>query len=427
MVNKLHQLSSLFSLEYTARTLHHVMWPLHALRGTCDIVRDSIQHQIQFGSNTNTIEDERNCQLLEQAADTVMTTTRMVADVSDLARFHEGANLKTNFLSVNLRDVGLEAIKRIQFHALRLSGRDDGVSVSVRLIGNGGPAIVLTDQASLLRALAHLLENAVREVDTGGQVTLHITSNGSNTLFEVIDSGKGLPLGTCLDQGSGFNGMASAPMHRLMIGNTSTTLSSNDPDEIQKVRAQMEEKLRDLKQNGVGAGLPLSYHLVRSLGGDLRHDSLYAEKGTRIWFALPVQDDSDTGEDEDCNKLVSETIFKKDAHPPAIIVTTSEQRERGGVKRKYVEDPDFSNFSSEEDNRLPKHIEDPNFPHFASDGSTISDDGTTVTESSLDEPAVFAVATCGVRASMPFSVLVVDDTDICKNSLLLASWSYLAI
>ena len=398
------------------------MGPLHALRGTCDIVRDSIQHQIQFGSNTITVEDERNCRLLEQAADTVMTTTRMVADVSDLARFHEGANLKTKFRLTNLRDIGLEAIKRIQFHALRLSGRDDGVSVSVRLIGNGGPAIAHTDQATLLRVLAHLLENAVREVDTGGEVTLTITSNESNTLFEVTDSGKGLPLGTCLDQGSGFNGMASDPIHRLMIGNTSTALSSNDPDEIQKVRAQMEEKLRDLKQNGVGAGLPLSYHLVRSLGGDLRHDSLYAEKGTRIWFALPVHDDKDSGD-----KLVSEIIFKKDVHPPAIIVANSEQRERGGVKRKYVEDPDFSNFSSEEDNRLPKHIEDPNFPHFASDGSTISDDGTTVTQSSLDEPAVFAVATCGVRASMPFSVLVVDDTDICKNSLLLASWSYLAI
>ena len=73
------------------------MLPLHALRGTCDIIRDSIDHRIHFGLSTNKDEDEINSRLLEQAAYTVMTTTRIVADVSDLARFHEGANLKTNF------------------------------------------------------------------------------------------------------------------------------------------------------------------------------------------------------------------------------------------------------------------------------------------------------------------------------------------
>jgi hypothetical protein len=32
---------------------------------------------------------ERNCDVLDRAVDTVTTTTRMVADVSDLARFGE--------------------------------------------------------------------------------------------------------------------------------------------------------------------------------------------------------------------------------------------------------------------------------------------------------------------------------------------------
>ena len=333
-----------------------------------------------------------NCRLLEQAADTVMTTTRMVADVSDLARFHEGANLKTNFRFTNLRSVGLEAIKRIQFHALRFSGRDDGITVSLKFVGDGGPVVTHTDQSTLLRILAHLLENAVREVGDCGQVALQITSSESNTLFEVIDNGKGLPPGTCLDQGSGFNGLTAAPMHRFGIDSgTSKALSSNDPNEIQQVRAQMEEKLRDLKQNGVGAGLPLSYHLVRSLGGDLRHDSLYL-KGTRIWFALPTQNDNDIGD-----TLVTETIFKKDVHPPTVITTTEQPERAVGVKRKKPEDPTFS--------------------HFSSDGSTTSGDETTETPLS-DEPAAASVAKCGVKASLPFSVLVVEDTDICESSLL---------
>ncbi len=224
----------------------------------------------------------------------------------------------------------MEAIKRIQFHALRLSGRDDGITVSLKLVGDGGPVVTHTDQPTLLRILAHLLENAVREVGHSGQVALHISSSESNTLFEVIDNGRGLPPGTCLDQGSGFNGTTTAPMHRLVInGSTSKALSSNDPNETQQVRAQMEEKLRDLKQNGVGAGLPLSYHLVRSLGGDLRHDSLFIEKGTRIWFALPTRNDNDIGD-----TLVTETICKKDVHPPTVITTTEQPERAVGIKRK---------------------------------------------------------------------------------------------
>jgi hypothetical protein len=73
-----------------------------------------------------------------------------------------------------------------------------------------------------------------RKCFDSGQVALQIASSeSSNTFFEVIDNGRGLPPGTCLDQGSGFNGMTAAPMHRFVIdGSTSKALSSNDLTEI---------------------------------------------------------------------------------------------------------------------------------------------------------------------------------------------------
>ena len=409
----------LATFSNTARTLHNVILPLRALRGTCDVVRDSIQHQIKLDLSTNKDNDKRNCRLLEQASDAVTITTRMVADVSDLARFHEGANLNTDIRRVPLRDVGLEAIERIQVRALKVTDGNVGITVSLKLIGDGGPADLQTDKVVLLRVLSHLLENAVREVDSGGQVTLTITSNESNILFEVIDNGNGLPLGTCLDQGSGFNDiMVAAPIHRNFI-DTSKLLSCNDPADIQKVRAQMEEKLRDLKQNGVGVGLPLSYHLVRSLGGDLRNDPLYAKKGTRVWFVLPSREVSESSE-----VLETETIFKQEPHPSAVVIT--EQQERCGIKRKHIKSP----FTHEKDIPLPavitteqwhKYIDDPNSSHFSCDGSITSDIGSNETYVSFDKPAVFAVATHGVRASLPFSVLIVEDADICKSSLLIPS------
>lgn len=71
--------------SFLSKTLHHVMGPLHALRGTCELISGRLQDQ----QGIDVSERDKNCDLLDRAVDTVTTTTRMVADVSDLARFGE--------------------------------------------------------------------------------------------------------------------------------------------------------------------------------------------------------------------------------------------------------------------------------------------------------------------------------------------------
>jgi hypothetical protein len=398
-----HLTNSHFISNPAARTLHHVMGPLHALKSTCEVVRDRIQMQLTPGGSHEN--EDTNCELLERAADTVTTTTRMIADVSDMARFDEGASLRIKTGTVDLRDLGVDAIEGLHFNALRMSGGDDGISVSLDLIGAGGPSTVRTDGAVLLRILAHLLENAVREVGPGGSVRLRITSSAGasgGTLVEVVDDGNGLPIGTCLDKGDNVSGSVfteSAPIHRYVIGSRLPTSPTNDPDELQRVRVRMEEKLRDLRQNGVGVGLPLSYHLVRSLGGDLRLDTHYTEKGTRIWFFLPNEEGM--GEDVGiCGMLKTETIPKRGIQPPASITIAVGPGEMSG-----------------EDNRTKRRrISDTNFANFCSDSSSNSGHETLISLTpTTGEPEPAAVAKCGVKASMPFSVLVVEDTDICKR------------
>ena len=363
--------------SFLSRTLHHVMGPLHTFRGTCELVSDSMRRP-----NIKEYEIEKNCELLERAAITVSTTTRMVADVSDLARFHDGATLKTTTDSVAIRGL-FEAVEKIHFNDLRLSGGDDGINISLNLIG-GGPSTINTDRKILMRVLAHLLENAVREVGERGEVKLKITSSDSNSrgvLFEVIDNGKGLPGGTCLDQGDIFSNR-SASTKRYVIGQRD---QSNDPDEIQRVRTKMEEGLKDLKHNGVGVGLRLSYHLVSMLGGDLRHDP--SAEQTRIWFHLPkTVGDSMEESNENIPILETETIYKK-AAPPVNITIGTDDVDHDSNKRQRINDADFGNF--------------------------VSDGGSTTTDES-PEPAPQAVVKCGVRASMPFSVLIVEDTNICE-------------
>lgn len=60
------------------------MGPLHALKATCDVVSDRLQTQ-KFDET----ERQNSVELLERASETISGSARMIADVSDLARFGE--------------------------------------------------------------------------------------------------------------------------------------------------------------------------------------------------------------------------------------------------------------------------------------------------------------------------------------------------
>jgi hypothetical protein len=277
-------------------------------------------------------------------------------------------------------------------------GDKEKVKVSVNFVGQGGPAMIDTDRNVLLRVLAHLLENSVREVShraNGGNVTLQVTSSKDTNangaiLVEVIDDGDCLPAGTCLDdRGDIIDTSKPAPCHRYVIGHKN---GNNDPDELEKARAKMEEGLHSLKQNGVGVGLPLFYHLVRMLGGDLCHDK-DTNDGTRIYFTLQGKREKDL--DVDSGVLKTETILKSKAMPSEISFVQED------AKRRRTDDLDFGNFVSSD-----------------SSMTTAGDsDSTASPPSTPEEPKAEAVAKCGVRAELPFSVLIVEDTDICARVL----------
>ena len=299
----------------------------------------------------------------------------------------------------------MEAIEKIDFNNLRLNGNDDGISISFNLVGQGGAASLYTDREVLLRVVAHLLENAVREVDVGGKVNLQITSSPPNEMnkegfvfVEVTDNGKGLPPGTCLEgTTTDMDVIHPSQSHRHSISNR----GSDDPDELQKARAEIEEGLRNLKQNGVGVGLPLSYHLVRMLGGDLRHDTDYVG-GTKIFFVVPNKIDN-VGEDD---VLKSEIVSKKSVPPTQITVVHSNDNSNT-MKRRREDDADFGRFVSSDSSAAN-----------SSDFSSVEEEPSAKkVKSAVDDPAPAAVAKCGVKASMPFSVLIVEDTDICARLL----------
>ena len=82
--------------NFLSRTLHHIMGPLHALRATCEVVSDRLQTQ-----KFDEMERENSVGLLERAVDTISGSARMIADVSDLARFGECCEQNLSFVCVN--------------------------------------------------------------------------------------------------------------------------------------------------------------------------------------------------------------------------------------------------------------------------------------------------------------------------------------
>ena len=77
------------------------------------------------------------------------------------------------------------------------------------------------------------------------------------------------------------------------------------PEEISDVEAagdirdKIELGINSHRVNSIGLGLPLSYYLVRSLGGDLRYNK--ALEITKFWFCIPNNN----------RRLESETIVFK--------------------------------------------------------------------------------------------------------------------
>lgn len=119
------------------------------------------------------------------------------------------------------------------------------------------PRVLRGDSLRLAQVLINLVGNAVKFTERGS-VELRITPAGrgcERLLFEVIDTGPGIPLS---DQGKLF--------HAFSQGDTSTTR----------------------KFGGTGLGLVISARLVKAMGSELGFDSMPG-KGSVFRFELPLK------------------------------------------------------------------------------------------------------------------------------------------
>jgi signal transduction histidine kinase len=126
----------------------------------------------------------RSVKILEAMLRSCSQMERLIRNFADLSEIE--AN--TLELRLGLHDAGEMA--EIAAENMRESARARSVTIDVQKPAQ--PITMTCDRDRLLRAIGHVVENAVKTAPVGSTVTLSVTLDGSDVCFAVVDRGPGL-------------------------------------------------------------------------------------------------------------------------------------------------------------------------------------------------------------------------------------------
>jgi CheY-like chemotaxis protein/two-component sensor histidine kinase len=194
------------------------------------------------------------------------STEHLLQVVNDILDFSQ---LQAGKLHLNRMDFVLKSLldELQQRHAEKAKAK----GITLRLALDAAlPLRVHGDRQRLLQILNNLVDNAIKFTDRGA-VNVGVMVQGDSLVFEVQDSGRGIPL--------------ERQAH---------ILRRFEHADVQTNRAY--------GGTGLGLGLTLCEQLVSLHGGHIGLDSLEG-RGARFWFDIPLQEaqemDPDGGLDDD--------------------------------------------------------------------------------------------------------------------------------
>ncbi|GLY99931.1 sensor histidine kinase [Actinoplanes sp. NBRC 103695] len=220
--------------RFLANVSHELRAPVTAIIGLGRLLADE-------GSDKLTSEQGRQVELIRTSATDLLT---LVNDLLDLAKAEAGR------IDPVPSDVDLRAV----FGQLRGTLRPLATRPEVEfVVEEPGLPSIRTDEVLLGQVLRNLLTNAIK-FTAAGSVRLRVTRAGDDAVFEVADTGAGIP----------------PELHERIF------------EEFYQVPGS-----RALSGKGTGLGLPYARRLVTILGGALRVTS-EPGKGSTFTVALPV-------------------------------------------------------------------------------------------------------------------------------------------
>ncbi len=232
------KLQSAARTQFLARMSHELRTPLHNILGYSELVLEDLNEK-------HTDSAQADLRKVTLSGKHLLT---LVDNVIDMAKIAEGKlKLSPEFFDISLliRELSafirpLLATNKNRFH---LKGLESIV-----------PAEIFADRKRLYQALTNLLENAARYT-LEGDITLSITQENGEIIFQVADTGKG--------------------MHKDQCAHIFDELEPADEYVSKRGKAS-------------GLGLPISRRLVLLMGGDLSCTSSLG-RGTTFTLRIPEQ------------------------------------------------------------------------------------------------------------------------------------------
>jgi two-component system, OmpR family, phosphate regulon sensor histidine kinase PhoR len=236
----LHDISELRRLErvrqdFVANVSHEFKTPLTAIQGFAETLLGGA------------LEDEKNNRrFLEIIRDHAVRLGRLTDDLLKLARIEAG-KLELEFHPVALADIIESCATTSQLKATQRN-------ITLQVDSPFNLPQVQGDASLLREVLQNLLDNAVQYTPQGGKVTLSATTQDSEAVVTVADTGIGIPL---------------ADKERIFE------------------RFYRVDAARSREVGGTGLGLSIAKHIVEAHGGRIWVDSAVGQ-GSQFHFAIPL-------------------------------------------------------------------------------------------------------------------------------------------
>jgi PAS domain S-box-containing protein len=269
--------------NFMSRSLHHMRTPLHILQSSVDIALSQMK---TIGQKVKVIEDSDLSELMDdcdfvlsQAQTHVNKATEMIDDISSLARFDQGQQAKVSNDLIHLKELGTSVFEAVQIPS--------NIQVALDLEGSG-PSFTHSDSRFLKKVLSTLVDHEATVVapeNLKRTITLKIGHHSDSCVFAVISADEG-----ALDDADSMllePEMTSSGLPAIFQRYHQELLPEDmiDLEAAGNIRDRIESGINCHRTNSIGLGLPLSYHLVRSLGGDLRYST--TPEVTKFWFCIP--------------------------------------------------------------------------------------------------------------------------------------------
>lgn len=236
--------------EFLAHVSHELRTPLNSILGFSKLILDGL---------CTSPEEER--QLLQDVFGSAQHLLGLVNDILDIGRIEAGK------LSLHIEDLEMREILDGTLPLVFVQASEKNLKLNDETVGQQLPN-VRADEVRVRQVLLNLLANAVK-----------FTSHGSVTLRARV-----------IVDGTTSTETSNGGFLRLEVEDTGIGVPENQREAVFQKFVQADAA-HSRRLGGAGLGLAISRRLVELMGGAISMESGRENRGTMVWFTLPLAGD----------------------------------------------------------------------------------------------------------------------------------------